>query len=229
MVLLSVALLPSLWLSPSGVLQGAGSPRLAPGVQTERGPGGAVVYSFDGRQSGIAVPEIPRISRARCLTISAWVWPRQVQAGPGQIVFRGDDRDGLDPFQLVSWPDGTIHFGIGDPQSRGIDVSAPLTVGRWTHVTATFDDRKGKIGIYLDGKLTEEKTTDLRMLTDLEGSAAPGIGIGNIQNPLFSHHNQPFDGKLSDIRIYPFVVTPREAGYAPEGWNKPYGREIVCG
>lgn len=222
MLLATVLLLPSLWLSTDGMVRGVQSTRLMPGVQTERGPGGAVVYAFDGKQSGLALSDLPVLDDARSLTVSAWVWMAKTPGHAGQIVFRGDDRDGNDPFQLVTWADGSVHFGITDRGNEGEEVGTTMPVARWTHVVGSLDDRTGSLRLYLDGVMVKEKTTKLRPNVDLDATTAPGIGVGNIQNPGFSYHNQPFIGKLADVRIYPVALTPKEVGFNPEGWNVPY-------
>lgn len=192
-----------------------------PGVRTERGPKESIVYSFDGIQSGLALSDLSDLGHAKSLTVAAWVWMRKAPAHAGQLVFRGDDRLGNDPFQLVTWADGTVHFGITDEGNEGEEVGAVLPVGRWTHVVGSIDDRTSMIRLYLDGVLIQQKRTKLRPMVELD-SATPGIGVGNIQNPGFGPHNQPFDGKLADVRIYPAAVAPKDAGYQPEGWNMPF-------
>lgn len=222
MFLLPVLLVPSLWLSTDGSVRGVQSTRLMPGVQTERGPTGAVVYNFDGQQSGLALSDMPCLEYARSLTVSAWVWMRKTPGHAGQIVFRGDDRLGNDPFQLVTWADGTVHFGITDMDNQGEEVGTEMPTGRWTHVVGTLDDKTGSMRLYIDGAMVKEKKTKLRPIVSLDPGTAPGIGIGNIQNPGFSNHNQPFVGKLADVRVYPLALSPREVGFNPEGWNVPY-------
>lgn len=222
MLLAAVLLSPSLWLSPDGVVRGSTATRLMPGVQTERGPGGAVVYAFDGRQGGLALSDVPGLAGARSLTVAAWVWMRKAPGQAGQLVFRGDDRTGNDPFQLVTWADGTVHFGITDAGDQGVEIGTNLPVGRWTHVVGSIEDRTGAMRLYLDGVMVKQVTTKLRPSITLDAGTSPGIGVGNIQNPGFGPHNQPFDGKLADVRVYPAALSPREVGFNPEGWNVPY-------
>jgi hypothetical protein len=223
MVLLAAAaLLPTVWLTPRGeVVSPAGDARILPGVRTLRGPRTAVVYDFAGGESGIGLPDPAGLRGARSLTVAAWVWMDEVPTRPGQLVFRGDDRNGNDPFSLVVWPDGSLHFGVADERDHGVNVSAPLPRKRWTHVVGTLDDRTGLLSLAFDGRVLAQTKTDIRPGADLDPTQTPGLGIGNLQST--GVHNQPFVGRLADVRVYPFVVAPPDAGYDPVGWNVPYG------
>ena len=197
-------LLPTIWLLPNGTIQAPAAPRLMPGVEVRRGPNDMTMFTFDGRESGILFPDSETIAAARSLTISAWILLRERADTPGQLVFRGDDRNGNDAFALTVHPPSRLYFSIWDHEERFANVHHDLTIGRWTHVTATLDDFTGEMSLEVDGKPIATTKTTLRPRAALDLGANPGIGIGNIQN--IGPHNQPFSGALADVRIYPFVT-----------------------
>jgi len=206
---------PVLWLSPRGELLVAGQPvrPKANGVVRTRALGG-YAYSFAGPKSGILLGDLPPLRLTGSMTVATWINPRSyVDDGPGaQILFRGDDRSGLDPYTLVIHGDGTVNFGINDEHYQGMSVSAELPLNRWSHVAATFSDKTGELNLFLNGERVAYARTSKRPFATLDAGTAPGVSIGNVQNDQ-GPHNQPFHGMLADLRLYPGVLTPEQAGY----------------
>lgn len=137
------------------------------------------------------------------MTISVWVNLRSyVNDGPGaQILFRGDDRNGLDPYTLSIGPTGIISFGIQDDQARGMAVGSEIPLRQWIHVLASFDARTGAEQLWLNRTPVAWAKTTRRPLEILDPGYAPGIGIGNVQND-HGPHNQPLNGMIADLRLY---------------------------
>lgn len=208
---------PSLWLTPRGVISTAESVdvRMTPGVSTTMGPRGTTGWSFDGGSSSLGFADLKSLQHAKSLTIAAWVNMRSRPASAGQIVFRGDDRGGLDPFSLVVHSDGTVHFGITNARGLSEQVESTLPENQWVHVCANIDDRTGFLTLRINGEVAAQAKTTVRPDCPLDPHWSPGIGIGNVQNSNGGIHNQPFVGTLSDVRIYTRTVSPEAAGYYP--------------
>lgn len=209
---------PVLWLNLKGEVLVDGQsvkPRMTPGASRFRGQNG-MTYSFTGERGGILFPDLPNFRLTGSISVATWIYAKSyVNDGPGaQILFRGDDRGGLDPYDLVIQGDGTIVFGISDQNYQGMCVKAELPLNEWTHVTASFNARSGELLMYLNGEPVAKAKTSKRPMWDLDTNIAPGLGIGNVQNDQ-GPHNQPFNGMLADIRLYRDVVTPDAAGFDP--------------
>src|SRR3569833_93752 len=56
-------------------------------------------FSFDG-SSSIFVPDSPALAFTHSMAITAWIKPAAYPSNQALIVFRGDDRVGLDPYYL---------------------------------------------------------------------------------------------------------------------------------
>jgi hypothetical protein len=208
--------------------EGQAPPKLREGTSVVRVPGG-VGFDFDGKLSGLMFPDNSSLSFDSQLTIAAWIRPRAYPVFSGsQVVFRGDDRDSLDPYTLVIHPDGTINFSVMDEQGHAVKVSAPIALNRWTHVVASLgselyllDRKAGKLTLWLDGRRVSVASGGTRPFLQLNPRAAPGLGVGNVQHDK-GPHNQPFNGTLADLRIWDRVVSPEDLKINREGWNVPW-------
>jgi hypothetical protein len=207
---------PVLWLDLKGAVLVAGRsfrPKITPGARGFRSTNG-FTYDFDGKRGGVLLPDLEPLKLGRSITVATWIYARSyVNDGPGaQILFRGDDRSGLDPYDLVIHGDGTINFHFCNEQYEGMNVKAELPLNEWIHVTASLDAESGAVRMYLNGDLVAYARSSKRPFLQLDASAAPGIGIGNVQNHQ-GIHNQPFNGMLADLRLYDRVVDPEDAGF----------------
>jgi hypothetical protein len=127
-------------------------------------------------------------------------------SNPMQILFRGDDRGGLDPYSLTLL-NGKFLLNAYSTTSA-INVVTPVVVGEWVHIVGTLDVERSRISIYKNGVLAAENETIIRPFTDLDPRQFPGIGIGNVQHP--GPHNQPFMGVLDELQLYNRALTPEE-------------------
>lgn len=188
-------------------------PVLRPGTSLVSTPYGNGLQ-FDGHTGGVSLGDLPALRLTKSMSIGAWVRLDAIP-GPGtngQIVFRGDDRNGLDPYHVTVMADGRVYFGIEDGTGRGDFVSAPIQAQKWTHVLSTLNDKSGELAIWIDGVKAEAKKTDVRPCADLDPNNAPGVSIGNVQN-MSGPHRQPFFGQISRVAIYRQAVTPTQAGF----------------
>src|SRR5947209_12269931 len=114
----------------------------------------AQAFSFDGVNDRAQVADADSLKLTASLTIEAWV---RVDGLPtidsGEILFRGDDRGGLDPYYLCVQPNGNLHFGITPITNQGVSIETPVPLGQLIHVAATLDDATGSMQLYLNGAL----------------------------------------------------------------------------
>jgi hypothetical protein len=206
---------PVLWLNPNGQILLSGKEARATfedRVTRLRTPLG-VTYDFWGSRSAIRFADLPAFHLTGSMTIAAWIYPRSyaIDSSGSQILFRGDDRPGLDPYYLRLEQDGRVHFSIQNEQNVPCQVSAPAPLRHWTRITANFDAKTGKMEIWSDGARQDSAITAVRPLNDLDLTAAPGVGVGNLNEGRF---NQPYDGLLADLRLYSTALGPRQAGFS---------------
>lgn len=216
--------LPVLWLPPSGEILVQGKPaqaRITNGAARIRLAAG-YAYSFNGVHGGVLLGDYPALRLTGSMTMSLWLNLRSyVDAGPGaQILFRGDDRCGVDPFDLVIHSDGTIWFAVQDDKDRGFGIASEIPLNRWTHVVATFNANSGDMNFWLNDEHVAFAKTSRRPFEILDNNYAPGIGIGNVQND-HGPHNQPLNGMIADLRLYDRVIQPDLIDETPAPWDNP--------
>jgi len=176
--------------------------------------GNAIDFQGD-LNGGAFTADGPEFVLTRSLSVSCWVYPRAFShplatSPQAQIVFRGDDRSGLDPYHLTLSRTGYYAFGVAGPGETSV-LHAPAKLNAWAHLLGTLDDATGEMRLYVNGKLAAELTTNVRPLGPLDPNYRPGIAIGNTQFPQGGRHRQPFDGMIRDVRIYNEAVSPRTA------------------
>jgi|SRR5579862_2378284 len=214
---------PVLWLSPSGKIEVAGRPvdaRITTGASQIPIPGG-FGYDFTGVHGGILLDDIPELRLTGSMTISVWLNLRAyVDSGPGaQVLFRGDDRGGLDPYDLVIHSDGTIWFAIVNQENLGFGICGEIPLNHWTQVVASFDSNRSEMQLWIDRRRIAAAVTSRRPFENLDLAFAPGIGIGNVQNDR-GPHNQPLDGVLADLRLYRGAYSPEDIDDGIPPWAR---------
>ena len=185
----------------NGTLQGGVS--YAPGVTGQ-------AFSFDGTNGVVHIPDSDNLKFTRSFTISAYIYVKAYSATSdgSQIFFRGDDRIGVDPYFLRLNQDGTVAFAVSDASDNlnYTQSNSTIALNRWVLVTATLDDTTGKLSLYFGSQLVGQITTAIRPFRDLDPNSAPGIGIGNTQDP--NAYNQSFNGLIDEVKVYDSVVAP---------------------
>jgi hypothetical protein len=159
-------------------------------------------FFFDGVSSRIYVPDVPSLAITGSMTISAWVWVACYPFSPniaGQILIRGDDRVGLDPYSLCITPAGNLQFLVQNANNASGAISAPISLGTFVFVAATLDNATGLMSLYENGKLVAQAVTPVRPFANLDPNANPGIGIGNTQS---ANYNEYLEGIINDLKIY---------------------------
>jgi hypothetical protein len=168
-------------------------------------------FNFDGVDGAISVPDLPQLALTGSFTIDVQVCVTslapQAQGG-GMVLFRGDDRGGLDPYYLSVNFDGNIRFHIQDATAAEVNVEAPIAIGRFVHVIASLDASTGAMKLFLDGILAAQVNTAIRPFHDLDPATHPGIGIGNSQAQPVSSYQYPFHGLIDEMKVFNVVVGP---------------------
>jgi outer membrane protein assembly factor BamB len=159
-------------------------------------------FSFDGINDRVGVTDSDNLKITASLTIDVWVYIKSFPAPSpnyGQIIFRGDDRGGLDPYYLATTSDHTIRFHVESLSGRE-DLEAPIPEDQFVFVAATLDNATGLMRIYINDTVAAETTTGIRPFRDLNPLFNPGIGIGN--HAPSSIFNQPFHGLIDELEIF---------------------------
>ncbi len=217
---------PVFWLKPNGDITIEGkivSPIFSPGTRKVRADGG-YAYDFNGQRSGILLGDAPPLVITDSITVSVWVNLRSyVNDGPGaQILFRGDDRCGLDPYTLSVWGDGTVNFFIQNSEDRAAHIGVEVPLNRWTQIIANYEARTGKIQMWMNNEYVGLVKTSVVPFAALDNGWTPGVSIGNVQNEK-GPHNQPLNGQVADLRIYKGAYSPDEITIpSPNRVNPPF-------
>ena len=160
---------------------------------------------FSGPDDGLMVPDSDSLKLTGSLTISCWVFVEQyptAEQGASMLVFRGDDRNGADPYHLEITPAGRVRFGVEAGPGLGAEVSAPIEAKRYVLVTVTLDAATGRLRLYENGKVVAETTTTFTAFGDLDPGANPGLGIGNHSSVPRSPFRYAFRGVLNEVLLY---------------------------
>ena len=200
------------WKADGNFLDAIGECQAAPHGTVTFGPGmDGDAFAFDGGENGLTAPDRDAFHFTDALTLCLWV---NVQVYPTErpalLVFRGDDRGGLDPYVLNVDTAGRANFYVTGEDNQSAGLSAPLAKGRWILLAATYEKAAGALRLYENGELVSETTTTFGPLRDLDPNASPGVGIGNHPWHEGQGFNYPFHGLLDDVRLYSRALTPAQ-------------------
>jgi hypothetical protein len=191
------------------------------GMTYEPGPFGKA-FDFDGENSVLWFPDSTRFEFDKGMTLSAWVMlhtlPKYGSSPQAPIIFRGDDRPGLDPFMLAAESDGTFQFRMNDAANNTAEINIPAVVGQWVHLCASWDAANKTMNFWENGKLMATDKTDLVPLKQLDIHFNPAISVGNVQNPFGPDHFQPLNGSVAEVKIYDGAVSKSDFA-KPKGWT----------
>ena len=174
-------------------------------------------FSFDGVNDWASLGDPSSLAFTSSFSIEGWIKVNAVNPNANfeSIMFRGDNRGGLDPYQLQVLPGGDLKFAINGT-SGGASVSAPISVGQLVHVAATLDDATGAMTLYENGVVVAHTFTPNRPFGDLDPTQNPGVGIGNSNYQ--ANYNVPFNGLIDELAVYNRALTPGEVlGIAKTG------------
>jgi WD40 repeat protein len=166
-------------------------------------------FNFNGANGWAALGDPSSLAFTASFSIEGWI---KVNGLPtnynfGSIMFRGDDRPGLDPYSLDLLPDGRLRFEVCSTTGTA-DVYASVPMGQFVHVAATLDDATGAMTLYENGAVVAQTTTTVRPFGALDPTQQPGVGVGN-SNAL-SNYNVPFNGQIDELSVYNRALTAGE-------------------
>jgi len=161
---------------------------------------------FNGSSSRLYVPDNPAFYLTNALTLEAFINYKGGPNGAAQIVFRGDDRIGFDPYSLLIY-NGRLTFMIVDGANNYSTLSSPdaIVTNQILHVAGTWDGSSGLQKLFINGTQVAAASTAIRPFGALVPSSTPGIGIGNVQS---SNYNQYFEGIIDLVRISDTALSP---------------------
>ncbi len=167
-------------------------------------------FSFDGQDDWAALGDPSSLAFTASFSIEGWIKVNGLPASDsfGSIMFRGDDRGGLDPYSLSVQPNGTLNFQVTNANNRSSSVAAPIALNQFLHVAATLDDATGAMTLYENGAVVAQTTTTVRPFGALDPTQQPGVGIGN-SNAL-SNYNIPFNGLIDELSVYNRALSASE-------------------
>jgi hypothetical protein len=205
------------WKLDGNTLDSAGeisSPAIGPVSYIDSPVGRGIV--FDGTNTAISLPPSPEMQFNASFSISAWAmlkaYPSDSQIW-ATIIFEGDDRPGLDPYDIQVAPDGTLQFLVtSSARASGVNAPTKFPLDRWVFVTGTYDKAEGIQSLYVDGKLVAQVTDapDLTPVVPLVPFQNAGIGIGTNNAYPYSVYNMGWRGAISDIRVYNRALSAKE-------------------
>ena len=166
-------------------------------------------FSFDGVNDRVQVADSPSLALTQSMTIEAWVKALSLPTQQGMILFRGDDRGGLDPYEIKVTSDGSLQFGIHDGSTKTA-INAAMPLGQFVHVAGTLDHATGSMSLFINGVLMGQRTTAARPFGNLDPNSNPGIGIGNHGGYPNTPHNFPFHGLIDELKVYDNALTASE-------------------
>jgi hypothetical protein len=166
-------------------------------------------FNFNGSNGWAALGDPSSLAFTQSFTIEGWIKVNGLPTGynGGSIMFRGDDRPGLDPYSLVILPNGDLQFQICGT-SGGASIEAPVPMGQFVHVAATLDDGTGAMTLYENGAVVAQTVTPFRPFGPLDPTQEPGVGIGN-SNAL-DNYDIPFNGLIDELSVYNRALTAGE-------------------
>ncbi|MFB6216415.1 MAG: LamG domain-containing protein, partial [Candidatus Aenigmatarchaeota archaeon] len=161
---------------------------------------------FDGSDDYVDIPNGENlVSGESSLTLSAWVKTDSINSGhPGIIVAQSSGGNQIGIFQH----NGNYYYELGttgDTTNR-IGSGEPVELGEWTHVALTWDGSKMKE--YINGKYTGRSTSTGGSETD----SMQNLNIGR-----WSGGPDHFDGKIDDVRIYPYALSQEQVKQVMNG------------
>jgi outer membrane protein assembly factor BamB len=166
-------------------------------------------FSFNGSNGWASLGDPSSLAFTTSMTIEGWIDVKGLPTNSnfGSIMFRGDDRPGLDPYQLVILPSGDLQFQISSTTAAAA-IQAPIPTGQFVHVAATLDDGTGLMTLYENGAVVAQETTTVRPFATLDPTQQPGVGIGN-SNAL-PNYDVPFNGLIDELTVYNRALTADE-------------------
>ncbi|MBU0608352.1 MAG: LamG domain-containing protein [Armatimonadetes bacterium] len=153
---------------------------------------GGACLEFDGQTSVVDCGNSPSLDVTDRLTLEAWVFPTAAARAEPGILGKQFDR-----FLLTYYTDGQCYFYIG---AGGNNAQAPISVGVWQLITATFDGKMQHL--YLNGRLMNSHLSRFPAAPK-GGNFTIGCVAGNASADDPNYRNTAhFEGMIDEVRVY---------------------------
>lgn len=151
----------------------------------------------------VDVPDHPDLAFVESFTVHVAIQtPVDPVMGQQDIVFRGDAREGLDPYVLSLQPGNLAQFVVMSPaDGLNVTVQAEVPLASWVHITAVFDAVNLEARLYVQCRLATRLCSAFDIpMSILDPASSPGVGLG-------SHAQRggmiyQFRGILDEVRLY---------------------------
>ena len=219
----------ALLLSGSG--GAAGDENEGPAWVSSGVPTAGSALEFNGSNDYVIIAASPSLDIQGSLTLSAWV--KNDGDNDGQIIWRGDNQAGKDPYELhVSG--NRMEFRL-DLQGRSFTATSAETLDNNWHVWAgVYDSKAAMMYLYKDGQLesTAEAPTGIGYDTSRMWNTIGAVDSGNWQH---------FKGVIDEVRVWNRPLSARliertAAGYYGRGdpnlvayWSFNEGKGDIAG
>ena len=158
--------------------------------------------AFDGTDDYIRVSSSDSLMPSE-LTISAWVRFDSLPQEVAELVFKRNlDVNNNEAYALQIQSSGSLRFVLGNGYQTRLD-SAPMGVGEWHHVAATF--AQPNMNIYIDGAPAGSAVHDYPLAHNATADLLVGA-CDHAELPMSSFAH----GLLDDIRVYKQALNDQE-------------------
>jgi BspA type Leucine rich repeat region (6 copies)/Concanavalin A-like lectin/glucanases superfamily/Immunoglobulin I-set domain len=172
------------------------------------------VLLFDSSPSAqVVIQSADDLQSPNEITVEAWFQPLKVTPGIYSAIISKED--GINAtsqrsYELRWFPDGKVYGIFFLAGSTYASVSAPLALGQWTHVAASFSSTEGAVRLFTNGVLAATATK-----TDDEHQSLTGMTVRQTSLPLIFGHFDPYpntalEGSLDEVRVWTSCRTAAE-------------------
>lgn len=161
-------------------------------------------FLFDGKSAFVKIPDSAALDTDKAFTLAAWINPTAYED-------KNRHRGWIISKYLASGPTGHADYSFclstgGQPnlvvcqdmrtgKIDGITAPGVIPKNKWTHVAASFD--RGRLKIYVNGKLLAEKVSTRVTQTDPREYTADDVRIGSKWDGKYS-----FTGAMDEVGIW---------------------------
>ncbi|HMQ70549.1 MAG TPA: proprotein convertase P-domain-containing protein [Ignavibacteria bacterium] len=157
--------------------------------------------SFEGNNTSyVAVPNSATINIVTSFTIEAWINPSTISGLAKGIVSKGGVLGGSLRYGIRLNNEGRISILTNGSIRITSRVSNPVSINKWTHVSATYSAATGLFSIYING---------IPDTTAVIGGAIPASNTDSLYIGI-SGNTTPFAGQIDEVRLWNTELTASE-------------------